>query len=462
MGGVGPVAVGAADGAGHAACAVRRKGACVQRLRAGGIGARSLARSGFRIGFAPLGVPMMRATHARSASCTVARSPRPSIPAEGPDPGRTPVASPEIGGPTARARPEVQSDAVPPWPLVEPFSTHRILEPDGAARPEGTGSAMYTGPRLLDQLRTALCTRHYSPRTVDAYVTWVRRYVIFAGRRHPRELGPEVVQRFLSALAVRGRVSASTQNQALAALAFLYRDLLGTPLGTIENVVRAKRPVRIPAVLDRQEVRAVLAQLDGTPKLVVLLLYGAGLRLLEALQLRVKDVDIARGELLVRAGKGNKDRVTVLPSVAAEPLVAHLVRVRERHERDLSCGLGRVALPDALERKAPSLGRDWAWQWVFPATQHYADARTGERRRHHLHATAVQRAVRTAVLQAGLSKRATCHTFRHSFATHLLEDGYDIRTVQELLGHKDVSTTMIYTHVLNRGGRGVRSPADLL
>jgi integron integrase len=307
-----------------------------------------------------------------------------------------------------------------------------------------------------------LRTRHYSPRTVDAYATWVRRFVVFAGRRHPRELGPDDVRRFLSALAVEGGVSASTQNQALAALAFLYRDVLGTPLGAVEGVLRAKRPVRVPAVLSREEVRAVLAGLAGAPKLVALLQYGSGLRLLESLQLRVKDVDLGRGELVVRAGKGNKDRVTVLPAIAAEPLTAHLLHVRRQHERDLARGLGRVALPEALERKAPALGRDWAWQWIFPAAQHYTDAATGERRRHHLHETAVQRAVRLAVLRAGIGRRATCHTFRHSFATHLLEDGYDIRTVQELLGHKDVSTTMIYTHVLNRGGRGVRSPADRL
>jgi integron integrase len=317
-------------------------------------------------------------------------------------------------------------------------------------------------PKLLDALRLALRTRHYSERTVDAYVGWCRRFIVHCGRRHPRELGPDDVRRFVSALAVEHAVSASTQNQALAAIAFLYRDLLGTPLGTVEGVLRAKRPVRVPTVLTRDEVRAVLSHLDGVPKLVALLLYGAGLRLLEALSLRVKDVDVARGELVVRAGKGNKDRVTVLPAVASEPLVAHLLVVRDRHERDLARGLGRVALPGALEHKSPGLGRDWGWQWVFPATQHYVDAHTGERRRHHLHESAVQRSVRLAVLRSGVAKRATCHTFRHSFATHLLEDGYDIRTVQELLGHKDVSTTMIYTHVLNRGGHGVRSPLDRL
>lgn len=318
-------------------------------------------------------------------------------------------------------------------------------------------------PRLLDQVRAALSYRHYSARTQTAYVAWVRRFVVFAGRRHPRELGPGDVRRFLTALATEGRVGPSTQNQALAALLFLYRDVLRTPLdGRLEGIEAAKRPVRRPAVLTRAEVRTVLDGLHGTPRIVALLLYGGGLRLLEALQLRVKDVDVATGELLVRGGKGAKDRVTVLPASAGTALVPHLARVRRLHERDCARGRGRVALPGALERKAPALGRDWGWQWVFPAAKHYEDVETGERRRHHLHETAVQRAVRAAVLRAGLAKRATCHTLRHSFATHLLEDGYDIRTVQELLGHSDVRTTMIYTHVLNRGARGVRSPADRL
>ncbi len=270
------------------------------------------------------------------------------------------------------------------------------------------------------------------------------------------------MESFLSDLAVRRRVSASTQNQASAALLFLYREVLRTPLESPGGVVRAKRPSRLPVVLTRAEVRAVLGQLDRQPHLVALLLYGAGLRLLEALSLRVKDVDLSRGELLVRDGKGGKDRVTMLPSTAAGPLARHLVWVRALHERDLAAGDGRVALPGALEHKCPAAGREWAWQWVFPASTRYRVPDTGERRRHHLHESAVQRAVRAAVLRAGIPKRATCHTLRHSFATHLLEDGYDIRTVQELLGHADVRTTMIYTHVLNRGGRGVRSPADSL
>ena len=316
------------------------------------------------------------------------------------------------------------------------------------------------GPRLLPRLRAVLAVRHYSPRTADAYCGWVRRYVRFHGLRHPMELSAGDVGAFLSHLATAGRVSASTQNQAHAALLFLYRDVLGVPLGAVEALVHAKRPVRLPVVLTRDEVRAVLAELHGPSALVALLLYGGGLRVLEALHLRVKDVDLARPQLVVRDGKGAKDRVTVLPGRAVPTLRAHLARVQRLHARDLAAGAGRVALPGALARKLPGAAAEWAWQWVFPASRQYRDRETGEPRRHHLHATVVQRAVRDAARRALLAKRVTCHTFRHSFATHLLEDGYDIRTVQELLGHEDVRTTMIYTHVLNRGGRGVRSPAD--
>lgn len=332
---------------------------------------------------------------------------------------------------------------------------------DRARYPDHWPASVPKTPRLLDAVRASIQARHFSRRTEEAYVAWVRRYVLFTGRRHPRELGDADVGRFLTALAVQGRVSASTQNQARAALAFLYRDVLRTPLGSLgDDVVRAKRPERLPVVLRRDEVRAVLAHLEGSAHLVSMLLYGAGLRLQEALQLRIKDLDVERGELLVRGGKGGKDRVTVLPALAREPLGVHLTRVRRQHAQDLARGWGRVVLPEALARKAPGLATDWGWQWVFPASKLYREVETAERRRHHLHATAIQRAVRLAVLRAGITKRATCHTFRHSFATHLLEDGYDIRTVQDLLGHADVSTTMIYTHVLNRGGRAVRSPAD--
>lgn len=315
-------------------------------------------------------------------------------------------------------------------------------------------------PKLLRQLRIALRVRHYSPRTEEAYVGWVRRYITFHGKRHPRELTLSAVESFLSHLAVRRGVGAGTQGQALAALSFLYREVLGEPLSGLSGIARAKRPHRLPVVLARDEVQAVLSHLDGPAKLVCLLLYGAGLRLLEALTLRVKDLDFARGELTVRSGKGAKDRVTMLPRATFAPLRDHLVEVKRVHDEDLAAGHGSVALPGGLERKYPSACREWGWQWVFPATRHYMDSRTGETRRHHLHETVIQRAVKRALLRAGLTKRASCHTFRHSFATHLLEDGYDIRTVQELLGHRDVSTTMIYTHVLNCGPRSVRSPLD--
>ena len=275
-------------------------------------------------------------------------------------------------------------------------------------------------------------------------------------------MGEREVSSFLSHLATERRVSASTQNQALSALLFLYRNVLGRKLDWLNEVVRAKTAKRVPVVLTRDEVRAVISALEGEPRMVATLLYGSGLRLLEALRLRVKDLDFARGEIVVCAGKGDRDRRTMLPRGAARTLEAHLERVRTIHDADVANGAGWVELPHALSRKYPNAGREWAWQWAFPATRHYFHRETGQSRRHHLHETVMQRAVRIAVLKARIAKPASCHTFRHSFATHLLEDGYDIRTVQELLGHKDVSTTMIYTHVLNRGGRGVVSPADRL
>ena len=337
---------------------------------------------------------------------------------------------------------------------------------------EGEGAAQSRRPKLLTRLRIVLRTRHYSRRTEEAYVYWVRRFVHHCGLRHPATLSEGDVGRFLSSLAVRRRVSASSQNQALAALLFFYREVLGTPLAPIDGVVRAQRPVRLPTVLSRDEVRAILERLadggrtGGQAWLVVSLLYGSGLRLAEALDLRVKDVDVARGELTVRGGKGDRDRLTVLPSSLAAAVNRQIERVRRLHSRDLALGGGRVELPGSLAEKLPSAASSLQWQWLFPATRRYTDPRTGEMRRHHLDASVVQRAVQAAAESArgevGLVKRVSCHTFRHSFATHLIESGYDIRTVQELLGHRDVRTTMLYTHVLNKGGRGVRSPADLL
>ena len=299
-------------------------------------------------------------------------------------------------------------------------------------------------------------------RTEKAYVAWVRRFILFHGKRHPDMLAEPEIAAFLSSLAVPGQVSASTQNQALAAILFLYGQVLGRQLDWLGDLVHARRPHRLPTVLTRDECRALLTRLACPYHLVGGLLYGGGLRLLEALHLRVKDVDLEGREILVRDGKGRKDRHTVLPTVLIPPLREHLAAVRAQHDRDVAAGSlhGSVELPDALRRKYPSAPREWMWQWIFPATRTYFHTDTGETRRHHLHESAVQRAVAAAARKGAIPKPATPHTLRHSFATHLLEDGYDIRTIQELLGHKDVSTTMIYTHVLNRGGRGVRSPLD--
>ncbi len=316
-------------------------------------------------------------------------------------------------------------------------------------------------PKLLDRVREASRLRHYSRRTEEAYVSWIRRFIVFQGLRHPRDLGESEVTAFLSRLAADG-LSASTQNQALAALLFLFDVVLGRRLVSMDAIVRAQRPLRLPVVLSREEVGAMLSRLRGPVWLMASLMYGSGLRLMECAALRVKDVHLERGELTIRDGKGAKDRITMVPVAVVGAIRAHLARVREQHEADLAAGHGGVALPGAFARKSPSASRDWAWQWVFPATRLYSDERTGERRRHHLHETVVQRAVKEAARAAGLARRVTCHTLRHSFATHLLEAGYDIRTIQELLGHRDVSTTMIYTHVLNQGARGVRSPLDVL
>ncbi len=317
-------------------------------------------------------------------------------------------------------------------------------------------------PKLLTRLRLAIRSAHMSPRTEAAYVAWVRRFIRFHGLRHPTELGEAQVAEYLTYLATQAGVAASTQQQALSALLLFYRDVLERPLGNLGPVHRARLPHRLPVVLTRGEVHRVLAELEGVYRIVGMLLYGAGLRVLEAVSLRVKDVDFVRGEITVRRGKGARDRVTVLPERLRGELAAHLEEVKVLHEKDLASGAGRVALPEALARKYPRADREWAWQWVFPAARQYREKETDLLRRHHLHVTAMQRAMTAAVRTARLSKRASCHTMRHSFATHLLEAGYDIRTVQELLGHQDVSTTMVYTHVLNRGGLGVQSPADFL
>jgi integron integrase len=314
--------------------------------------------------------------------------------------------------------------------------------------------------RLADQLRAALRLRHHSPRTEEAYLHWYRRYVMFHGMRHPRELGPAEVTAFLSHLATVEHCAAATQNQALCALLFLYRNVMDVQLPWLDGLTRAPVRERIPVVLDRAEVAAVLQRLDGVPHRIASLLYGAGLRLLEAVSLRVKDVDFARNAITVRAGKGDKDRQTLLPLPARAALLQQRNDVARLHQDDLACGAGWVELPTNLARKLPNAGRELAWQWLFPATRHYVHPETGQRRRHHFHESAVQKAVHEAVLRAGIGKRASCHTLRHSFATHLLEDGYDLRTIQKLLGHADVRTTMIYTHVLNRGPHGVRSPLE--
>ena len=319
-----------------------------------------------------------------------------------------------------------------------------------------------TPPRtLLGALRDRVRTKHYSPRTAEVYERWVRRYIRFHGRRHPRDLDTNELRQFLSHLASEGDVSASTQNQALAAIRFLYEEVLEIPFASPVDHLVAKRPRRLPTVLSVEDVSRVIEAMHGVPRLMARVLYGSGVRLMECCALRVKDLDLTRRELTVRHGKGGGDRRTMIPEALVADLDAHLALVQAQHERDVARGAGYVALPGALRKKfGADSGRRWEWQWVFPATRGYRDEETGERRRHHLHETVVQEAVTEAARVAGLDQRVTCHTFRHSFATHLLEAGYDIRTVQELLGHRDVSTTMIYTHVLNRGGLGVRSPLD--
>ena len=319
---------------------------------------------------------------------------------------------------------------------------------------------MIPPPKLLDQVRDKLRVKHYSIRTEQSYVDWIKRYILFHGKRHPKDLGARDLEAFLTHLAVAGKVAAATQNQAKSALLFLYREVLEIALPWLDNVTQAKAPKRLPVVLTVKEVQAVMAGMSGTHALIARLFYGSGMRLMEAVRLRVKDVEFSRREILIREGKGFKDRVTMLPDAVIEPLLRHLEKVKMLHEEDLALGHGEVYLPYALDKKYPNAGREWGWQYVFPSRNLSVDPRSGKQRRHHVDEKGVQRAMKQAVQDAGLVKPATPHTLRHSFATHLLQAGYDIRTVQELLGHSDVSTTMIYTHVLNKGGRGVMSPLD--
>jgi integron integrase len=315
---------------------------------------------------------------------------------------------------------------------------------------------------VLERARRVLKARHYKPKTIKAYLFWIERFIKFLSPRELDLIREREVNEFLTNLAVKENVAASTQNQALSALLFLFDKVLGRPLDRIEGVVRARKPQRLPTVLSRAEGEALLSELDGAPRLVAQLLYGGGMRLNEVLNLRVKDIDFDRREITIREGKGKKDRVTMLPGAVVVPLKCHLAEVKHTHNGDLARGLGRVPLPTALNRKYPRADREWVWQWVFPATSYYTDRETHLEYRYHLHPTVVQKAVRAAALRAGIPKHVTPHVLRHSFATHTLEDGYDIRTIQELLGHASVRTTQVYTHVLNRGGHGVRSPLDAM
>jgi integron integrase len=315
-------------------------------------------------------------------------------------------------------------------------------------------------PKLLDQVRDVIRRKQYSLRTEQAYVDWIKRFIVYHAKRHPAEMAEEEVAQFLTHLARDRNVAPSTQNQALSALLFLYKEVLKQEIGWLEKVERAKKPTKLPVVLSRAELKRVFAHLHGLPKLMAGLLYGSGLRLMECVRLRVKDIDFELAQITVRDAKGGRDRVTMLPLNLSEPLRRHLLRVKAQHEQDLEDGFGSVHLPFALNRKLPNAAREWAWQYVFPSSRISSDPRTGKRRRHHIAEGILQSALKQAVDAAGIVKRANCHSLRHSFATHLLTKGQDIRTVQELLGHKDVSTTMIYTHVLNKPGIGVKSPLD--
>lgn len=317
-------------------------------------------------------------------------------------------------------------------------------------------------PRLLDQVRNVIRSKHYSIRTEQTYIDWIKRFIYYHDRQHPKDLDTNHISAFLTYLAVHRKVASSTQNQALCALVFLYKEVIKKDIGQLDNLVRAKRPSKLPVVFTRDEVRKILLQLEGVQWLMGQLLYGAGLRLMECLRLRVKDVDFGYKQIVVRDGKGHKDRITMLPEIIIKPLQQHLLKVKQIHQNDLDAGFGSVYLPYALERKYPNAASAWGWQYVFPSNRRSIDPRSAVERRHHASEKVLQRAVKKAIRSSRIVKPGSCHSLRHSFATHLLESGYDIRTVQELLGHKDVTTTMIYTHVLNRGGKGVKSPSDML
>lgn len=384
--------------------------------------------------------------------------PKPVVPANSGAARNQPEKSSSPIGTTVHGRPE----NVAPTNRGVPQQSKILTPPDGGVRNPPGENAPSNAAALTSRYSDALEARHYSPRTCEMYLKWLERFFAYHRGKDPSLLTEKDINTFITALAVDIEVSASTQNQALAAILFYFRAILATPVTRLDDVIRAKKPVRIPVVMSRDEVRSVISYLKDEKRLAARLMYGTGLRLMECLSLRVQDIDFDRNEILVRNGKGAKDRVTMLPEALKAPLKDHLAHVKAIHRKDLSDGWGQVPVPGALSLKFPESSADWVWQWVFPQPGRWKDPVTGAQGRFHIDESTMQRAVHEAVLKAGLSKRASCHTFRHSFATHLIENGYDIRTVQELLGHSDVKTTMIYTHVLNKGPSGVRSPLDNL